>query len=267
MIFFSQFPTASHLPQRLQGRSEGQRDLYQMELCLALDHSKLETLYITVYMAGTVYPNLGYITSKTKEAQRELCFFLVQEIPFRIAAVTGINPWLSLFHVISVLLYQEQFCSPECLETLSQVERLCYWDVVARGQGCCSTLHKARIIQPQILAEPGLGSPALRSCVLRQVLAEQVVLKDLWSGSPPASVSSSVVALLSVFKGKSCSRKVLTWKNGGFCHLPRASLVTIRLGIVEVTTACVRMSAGSQNEFMYPLGHCEIDMVPNIIYH
>lgn len=149
-----------------------------------------------------------------------------------------------------------------CLETLSQMEGLCYWNLVARGQGCCSALHKARIIHPQLLAEPGLESPALRSSVLRQVLAEQVALTDLWSGLPSASAASLMVVLPSVFIGRSCSRK-----NGGFCRLPKASLVTIHLGIVEVTAACVHMSTGPLNEFMYPLGHCGIDTVPNIIYH
>lgn len=71
MIFSLSF-AASHLPQELQGRSEGQKGLPQKELCLALDHSQLDTLYITMYMAGTVHPNLGYIASEAKKAQHEL---------------------------------------------------------------------------------------------------------------------------------------------------------------------------------------------------
>ena len=61
MFFFSELHGASHLPQKLPARLKGQRGLHQMELCLALGHSKLGILYVTVYMAGTVYPNMGYI--------------------------------------------------------------------------------------------------------------------------------------------------------------------------------------------------------------
>lgn len=113
----------------------------------------------------------------------------------------------------------------------------------------------------------GSKTRALSSSVLRQILVEEAILKDLWQGLPPASAISLMVALLSVFMGRDCSRRIYTWKNVGFCHLPRLSLVIIHLGIVKVTTGCVHLSTGSQNEFMYLLGHCVRDTVSNIIYH
>ena len=52
MILFSELHAASYLPQKLQAGSEDQRGLHQMELCFPLGHSKVEIVYITVYVAG-----------------------------------------------------------------------------------------------------------------------------------------------------------------------------------------------------------------------
>ena len=90
-VRIAELHAASHLPQKLQARLKGQRGLHQLEPCLVLGHSKLEILYVTVYLVGTVYPNMRRIAFKSKEAQQELCFFLVQEILFGTAAVIRIN--------------------------------------------------------------------------------------------------------------------------------------------------------------------------------
>lgn len=92
MIFFSEFHVASHLPQKRQARLNVQKGLHQLELGLDPGHLKLEVLDAIEYMAETVYPNMGHTASKSKEAQQELCFFLVQEIPFGTAALIRVNP-------------------------------------------------------------------------------------------------------------------------------------------------------------------------------
>lgn len=81
IIFSPGLRAASHLPQKLWAQSQGQKDLHQMELCLAWGPTQSWKPSTLLCPWQEQYAQIwDLLRPKAKETQWNLCFFPVQEI-------------------------------------------------------------------------------------------------------------------------------------------------------------------------------------------